>query len=269
MTSALDYTDDRHLIVADGGLPPGSRASSTSRAAINVIRGWRRWLVRLRYLLVHLGLSDQSLRPRDARRCTPRPSNPDSLIFLMIGRDAADGRMRLTPLLRRFDIRWNKAGSAALFADLRRTAQRARRGCAGDTVLRAGRRAAEQVHDGPPARRLPDGRRPGDGVVDDVGRVHGYPGLHVLDGSIVPTALGVNPSKTIAALAERGIARLVADAGLSRWHNHTGNQRCRSARASRTPRTLGGARRSSSPRPSSAARPCAPSAPGTRGRTSR
>jgi cholesterol oxidase len=47
------------------------------------------------------------------------------------------------------------------------------------------------------------------GVVDDAGAVHGYPGLHVLDGSIVPTSLGVNPSKTIAALAERGVERLV------------------------------------------------------------
>ena len=39
---------------------------------------------------------------------------------------------------------------------------------------------------------------PAHGVVDDVGRVHGYRGLRVLEGSIVPTALGVNPSKTIA-----------------------------------------------------------------------
>ena len=46
------------------------------------------------------------------------------------------------------------------------------------------------------------------GVVDDHGKVHGYDGLYVLDGSIVPTALGVNPSKTIAALAERGAAAL-------------------------------------------------------------
>ena len=36
-------------------------------------------------------------------------------------------------------------------------------------------------------------------------------GLHILDGSIVPTALGVNPSKTIAALAERGVAQLITD----------------------------------------------------------
>jgi cholesterol oxidase len=49
-----------------------------------------------------------------------------------------------------------------------------------------------------------------DGVVDDAGKVHGYEGLYVLDGSIIPTALGVNPSKTIAALAERGVERLIA-----------------------------------------------------------
>ena len=51
---------------------------------------------------------------------------------------------------------------------------------------------------------------PAAGVTDDQGRVHRYEGLYVLDGSIVPTALGVNPSKTIAALAERGVERLLA-----------------------------------------------------------
>jgi choline dehydrogenase-like flavoprotein len=33
----------------------------------------------------------------------------------------------------------------------------------------------------------------------------------VLDGSIIPTALGVNPSKTIAALAERAAQRLAEE----------------------------------------------------------
>lgn len=42
-----------------------------------------------------------------------------------------------------------------------------------------------------------------DGVVDHAGAVFGYPGLYVMDGAIVPTSLGLNPSKTIAALAER------------------------------------------------------------------
>jgi cholesterol oxidase len=54
---------------------------------------------------------------------------------------------------------------------------------------------------------------PAHGVVDDAGKVHGYDGLYVLDGSIVPVALGVNPSKTIAALAERGVERLIERIG--------------------------------------------------------
>jgi cholesterol oxidase len=54
---------------------------------------------------------------------------------------------------------------------------------------------------------------PATGVTDDRGRVHGYDGLYVFDGSVVPTALGVNPSKTIAALAERGVERLLTDRG--------------------------------------------------------
>jgi cholesterol oxidase len=47
------------------------------------------------------------------------------------------------------------------------------------------------------------------GVVDHKGAVFGYTNLYVLDGAIVPRALGVNPSRTIAALAERN-ARLIA-----------------------------------------------------------
>lgn len=52
------------------------------------------------------------------------------------------------------------------------------------------------------------GRGPETGVVDHCGRVFGYPNLHVLDGAIVPEAVGVNPSRTIAALAERAMAEM-------------------------------------------------------------
>lgn len=51
------------------------------------------------------------------------------------------------------------------------------------------------------------------GVVNADGEVHGYPGLYVIDGAAVPTALGVNPSLTIAALAERAAVRLVGRLG--------------------------------------------------------
>ena len=54
---------------------------------------------------------------------------------------------------------------------------------------------------------------PDTGVVDADGEVFGHPGLYVADGAAVPTALGVNPSLTIAAVAERIAVRLVRSLG--------------------------------------------------------
>ena len=46
------------------------------------------------------------------------------------------------------------------------------------------------------------------GVVNDRGEVFGYENLYVADGAIVPRAVGVNPSRTIGALAERIAERM-------------------------------------------------------------
>lgn len=43
---------------------------------------------------------------------------------------------------------------------------------------------------------------PGRGVVSPEGEVHGYPGLFVADGSVIPTAIGFHPVMTISAVAE-------------------------------------------------------------------
>jgi cholesterol oxidase len=43
------------------------------------------------------------------------------------------------------------------------------------------------------------------GVIDPYHRLYGHPGLHVVDGSAVAANLGVNPSLTITALAERAM----------------------------------------------------------------
>jgi cholesterol oxidase len=48
-----------------------------------------------------------------------------------------------------------------------------------------------------------------DGVVDSGGQVFGYTNLFVADGAIIPRALGVNPSRTIGALAEHIAAGIV------------------------------------------------------------
>lgn len=50
------------------------------------------------------------------------------------------------------------------------------------------------------------GDSPETGVIDPFHRVYGYPDLHVVDGAAVAANLGVNPSLTITALAERAMA---------------------------------------------------------------
>ncbi|MGW6282445.1 FAD-dependent oxidoreductase [Kribbella sp. NPDC055071] len=50
------------------------------------------------------------------------------------------------------------------------------------------------------------GDSPASGVVDPYHRVYGYEGLHILDGSTISANLGVNPSLTITAQAERALA---------------------------------------------------------------
>jgi cholesterol oxidase len=50
------------------------------------------------------------------------------------------------------------------------------------------------------------GDSPETGVVDPYHRVYGHPGLHVVDGAAVSANLGVNPSLTITAQAERAMS---------------------------------------------------------------
>jgi cholesterol oxidase len=210
MTSKIDLTAERRLIAADGGLPANFDVLLDVARGVDVVRGWRRWMLRGRHLLVRAGLADQALRPREVA-LDRRGADTDALVFLMIGRETAAGRIRLTPLFRRLDVRWSKAASAELFADLERTAKELAdaAGAKPFFALEGGLLSTyATVH---PLGGCPMADDPREGVVDDRGRVHGASGLHVLDGSIVPTALGVNPSKTIAALAERGAHRLAEE----------------------------------------------------------
>jgi cholesterol oxidase len=60
----------------------------------------------------------------------------------------------------------------------------------------------------------PMGTSPADGVVDARNRVFGYDNLYVVDGSMIPANLGVNPSLTITAMAEHAMSHIPAkDAG--------------------------------------------------------
>jgi cholesterol oxidase len=52
------------------------------------------------------------------------------------------------------------------------------------------------------------GAGPDTGVVDANHEAFNYPGLYVVDGSVIPANLGVNPSLTITAMAERAMSNI-------------------------------------------------------------
>jgi len=54
----------------------------------------------------------------------------------------------------------------------------------------------------------PIGGNSSEGVVDENFEVHHYPGLFIIDGSIMPANPGVNPSLTITALAEYAMSKI-------------------------------------------------------------
>jgi cholesterol oxidase len=54
----------------------------------------------------------------------------------------------------------------------------------------------------------PIGQNASEGVVDTNFEVHNYPGLFIIDGSIMPANPGVNPALTITALAEYAMNRI-------------------------------------------------------------
>jgi len=72
--------------------------------------------------------------------------------------------------------------------------------------LRAGELTLMAFH---PLGTARAGSDPAASVVDGRGRVHGVGGVHVLDGAMVPSALGVNPQITIMALATRAAFALL------------------------------------------------------------
>lgn len=134
-----------------------------------------------------------------------------SLPLLGMGRDVPDGVMRLRR--GQLDIDWTTTTSASYFGRVRDTMAALAgemRGELMDNPLWWTRRVVT-VH---PLGGVPMGRSARDGVADGFGEVFGFPGLHVLDGSLLPGPVGANPSLTIAAVADRACTRILETAAL-------------------------------------------------------
>jgi cholesterol oxidase len=126
-------------------------------------------------------------------------------IFLMMGRDLANGEIRLDPRTSKLMIKWDVPSNMALYEAQRRLTadfSTAMGGNMAQNPLWSLFRIPVTVHS-LGGCLMADNQDAG--VTDANGEVYGYPGLFVLDGAILPSATGVNPAHTIAAVAERNI----------------------------------------------------------------
>jgi cholesterol oxidase len=139
--------------------------------------------------------------------------------LLVMGRDRANGRIELARPGHRLRVRWDTPSNLELYAAETAacrelvTALGAASFALSPNWTFLGQPSAPHNLGG---SRM--GAHEGAGVVDPEGSVFGYPGLYVLDSAIIPDAVGVNPSHTIAAVAERCVEAAIRRLpGRERW----------------------------------------------------
>lgn len=126
-----------------------------------------------------------------------------TLPLLSMGRDIAGGRMTLAEEDGQLELDWTTRASSRYFERVRREVTAIARAMGAEEVIDDPLSLLERVITVHPLGGCPMGRDQSEGVVSPVdGEVFGRPGLHVVDGSVMPSAVGPNPSLTIAALAD-------------------------------------------------------------------
>ena len=171
--------------IFDGVLPAPSRLRNTTGAAVGYVRAARRG-GRFPAEAVFGG----SLVPR-------------FLPYLGMGTDAADGQFRMDRL-GRLDLNWQPGASQEMFGEMEDAMRRISTALGGRFVPSLPWRwPIRRLLTAHPLGGCAMGSSPETAVVDHRGQVWGHPGLFVVDGSVMPGPLAVNPSLTIAALAER------------------------------------------------------------------
>jgi len=201
ITAGADFsTKDNLIYIEDLGFPDPfiwmleGILPNLNRVSNLVLAGWS-------YLLDMVGIRHGRLSV-EVDRLFQGGTTTRMLPYLGMGTDAADGYLRLKN--NAIDIDWDPKQSMQMFRE-----------------MEAGLKALSRALDGKyvtsflwkwPFRRLLTahpmggcvmGDDPATSVVSDQGEVWGHPNLFVADAALIPTALSVNPSLTISALAER------------------------------------------------------------------
>jgi cholesterol oxidase len=193
ITCAIDFLDGSEggrFFVEDGGFP-------------NVVANY----VRERLSHKRVGRAERRLLAALGRSLG---RNPLTNMMPWFGQaiDGGDGqlylgRSLLRPWRRKLKLDWDPRRSEAGVGGLAAMHEKLSRATGGKPMIPSSWAVFRNLVTPHPLGGCNMATAPAHGVVDHTGAVFGCRGLHVLDGSIVPRPIGLNPSKTIAALAER------------------------------------------------------------------
>jgi cholesterol oxidase len=135
------------------------------------------------------------------------------MVWLGAGMDAADGQLsltrgRLAQKTRTLSLRWKPEQSRSIVEAILAVHKSMTKATGGRLLPNPAWRLFKSLVTLHPLGGCRMGATAETGVVDHHGQVFGHPKLYVIDGAILPTPFGRNPSHTIAALAERAAAQI-------------------------------------------------------------
>jgi cholesterol oxidase len=147
----------------------------------------------------------------------PNGAMSHTMLYLVMGQDNARGTILFdTSADSDGDIRisWDQAGQQQIFTQMNEELRRHARALEANYISNPTWSMFNLGHliTAHPLGGCPLGDDYSQGAVDPYGRVYSgdgsvHDGLYVTDGSVIPTALGVNPLMTISALTERFVER--------------------------------------------------------------
>ncbi|HET6974975.1 MAG TPA: GMC family oxidoreductase [Pyrinomonadaceae bacterium] len=196
----------RGLYIEDAGLPYlFSWIAELSGLPGTIVRGLKFLKMRAKY---RTGLNnDANLSAEIANLLGPATTTMSTLALIAMGRDFANGRLSLKGNLLACD--WSQKKSQAYFDRVRNTGRAIAEALDGKYLDTPSYKYLHQVLTAHPLGGCPMGFTANDGIVNSEGEVFGYPGLYVLDGSVMPGPVGPNPSLTIAAISDRAADHII------------------------------------------------------------
>ena len=194
ITSFIDFfdgaVDGQSFMIEDGGIPPflSDLAADTVK-----LRGVSKFTPLLK-LLTRLSEFHDEFH--------------NDMLWFAVGKDAANGQLYLgrkwyAPWRRVLKMHWDVSASKPVIDAIAKTHKQLAEATGGKHLDPPGWTYLLNLITSHPLGGCKMGASAADGVVNHRGEVFGYPNLYVADGAIVPESVGLNPSRTIGALAER------------------------------------------------------------------